>query len=263
MSMAVSGPEASPLRSRPSQHSLEVLDTTEAATGASGRRAAPENLPHGWRGLSLARFNGTVFGILALTLFIYVTVVFCVILPWLSWSVPGVLNLALLTLSTGTALACFLACVMVDPGRCASSLQATPLNVLCLSNRPSLGTIRSAPPLHAKHEMHWVSLRVVMHPTPAARALWWIVPHVGHTHYCGYWPGHALVWLQGSPRLPAGSGGACRDASQAEGAPRMPASSLPAQDMFSGDCGCIWGRLYSSRDHDRASRPVQAVPGLT
>ena len=70
----------------------------------------------------MGRFNGTVFGILALTLFIYVTVVFCVILPWLSWSVPGVLNLALLTLSTSTALACFLACVMVDPGRYAAGV---------------------------------------------------------------------------------------------------------------------------------------------
>ncbi len=40
------------------------------------------------------------------------------ILPWLSYSVPGVLNLASFSLETGTALWCFLLCVIVDPGRC-------------------------------------------------------------------------------------------------------------------------------------------------
>lgn len=40
------------------------------------------------------------------------------ILPWLSYSVPGVLNLASFTVETGTALWCFLLCVIVDPGRC-------------------------------------------------------------------------------------------------------------------------------------------------
>ena len=39
------------------------------------------------------------------------------ILPWLSYSVPGVLNLGGFTLETGTALWCFLLCVAVDPGR--------------------------------------------------------------------------------------------------------------------------------------------------
>ena len=40
------------------------------------------------------------------------------ILPWLSYSVPGVLNLGSFTLETGTALWCFLLCVIADPGRC-------------------------------------------------------------------------------------------------------------------------------------------------
>ena len=39
------------------------------------------------------------------------------ILPWLSYSVPGVLNLGGFTLETGAALWCFLLCVIVDPGR--------------------------------------------------------------------------------------------------------------------------------------------------
>ena len=149
MSVAISRQEASPLRLR--QHDTELLDTAAAVPGASGRRAAQEVLPREWRGLSLARFNGTVFGILALTLYIYATVVLCVILPWLSWSVPGVLNLALLTLSTGTALVCFLACVMVDPGRCGSccklafAVQSERARTCCAVLRKWLP---SAPPLH-------------------------------------------------------------------------------------------------------------------
>lgn len=39
------------------------------------------------------------------------------IIPWLSYSVPGVLNLGSFTLETGTSLWCFLLCVIVDPGR--------------------------------------------------------------------------------------------------------------------------------------------------
>ncbi len=40
------------------------------------------------------------------------------IIPWLSYSVPGVLNMGFLTIDTGIALYCFLLCVVVDPGRC-------------------------------------------------------------------------------------------------------------------------------------------------
>lgn len=39
------------------------------------------------------------------------------IIPWLSYSVPGVLNLGVLTIDTGIALACYLLCVFTDPGR--------------------------------------------------------------------------------------------------------------------------------------------------
>lgn len=40
------------------------------------------------------------------------------ILPWLSYSVPGVLNLAVFSVDTAVAFLCFLFCVCVDPGRC-------------------------------------------------------------------------------------------------------------------------------------------------
>eukprot|EP00877_Chromochloris_zofingiensis_P009873 jgi/Chrzof1/5139/Cz15g13010.t1 len=39
------------------------------------------------------------------------------ILPWLSFSVPGVLNLAVLTINTGVALYCYFCCMFFDPGR--------------------------------------------------------------------------------------------------------------------------------------------------
>ncbi|EIE19032.1 zf-DHHC-domain-containing protein [Coccomyxa subellipsoidea C-169] len=67
--------------------------------------------------VSFRRFNCTVFGVLGIIFFIYFTVVLCVILPWLSYSVPGVLNLGFLSVDTGIALYCFLLCVVVDPGR--------------------------------------------------------------------------------------------------------------------------------------------------
>lgn len=38
------------------------------------------------------------------------------IVPWLNYSVPGVLNLALLTLTTGMGMYCYLLCVISDPG---------------------------------------------------------------------------------------------------------------------------------------------------
>lgn len=48
--------------------------------------------------------------------------VYAQIVPWLSYSVPGVLNLGFLTIDTGIALYCFLLCVSMDPGRCAFCL---------------------------------------------------------------------------------------------------------------------------------------------
>ena len=39
------------------------------------------------------------------------------IIPWLSFSVPGVTNLSVLTINTALALSCFVACVIADSGR--------------------------------------------------------------------------------------------------------------------------------------------------
>ncbi|KAK9804819.1 hypothetical protein WJX72_007243 [[Myrmecia] bisecta] len=68
-------------------------------------------------GLSWRRINCTVAGVLCIIVFIYFTVVTCVIIPWLSYSVPGAFNLLCLSFNTLVALVCFLACVLVDPGR--------------------------------------------------------------------------------------------------------------------------------------------------
>ncbi len=46
------------------------------------------------------------------------------IVPWLSFSVPGALNLFFFTLTTLVALGCFLACVFTDPGRCGGAAGA-------------------------------------------------------------------------------------------------------------------------------------------
>ena len=39
------------------------------------------------------------------------------IVPWLSYSVPGVLNFGVFTFNTAAALACFVICVVSDPGQ--------------------------------------------------------------------------------------------------------------------------------------------------
>ena len=39
------------------------------------------------------------------------------IVPWLNFSVPGVTNLLILTITTTSALGYFVACVLADPGR--------------------------------------------------------------------------------------------------------------------------------------------------
>lgn len=72
------------------------------------------------------RLNLAVIGVLGIFAFVYSIVVTCVILPWLSYSVPGVLNLALLTGNAGMALVCFLYCVAVDPGRVPDDYAADP-----------------------------------------------------------------------------------------------------------------------------------------
>ncbi|KAG2445217.1 hypothetical protein HYH02_008685 [Chlamydomonas schloesseri] len=67
--------------------------------------------------LHLSRINFVVLGVLAVFGFLYYVSVFCVIVPWLSYSVPGITNMGLLTLTTVLALYCFLFCVLLDAGR--------------------------------------------------------------------------------------------------------------------------------------------------
>jgi len=90
------------------------------------------------------KVNKVVFGVLATFVLIYGTVVasvvsvvlmchdscsaqarpirlkawcFLQIIPWLSFSVPGVTNLLVLTINATLALSCFVACVIADSGR--------------------------------------------------------------------------------------------------------------------------------------------------
>ncbi|GMH42148.1 hypothetical protein BSKO_10067 [Bryopsis sp. KO-2023] len=68
-------------------------------------------------GLHWSRLNVAVLFTVLIFAAIYSNAVWFVILPWLSVSVPGVLNLAGLTLSAGLALYSYLCCVLVDAGR--------------------------------------------------------------------------------------------------------------------------------------------------
>ena len=91
--------------------------------------------------LPVWKINKVVAVVLAIFFVIYGTVVKCVvssygklyklthaapcltrsrliqIVPWLSFSVPGVTNLLILTITTTSALGYFVACVLADPGR--------------------------------------------------------------------------------------------------------------------------------------------------
>lgn len=49
--------------------------------------------------------------------FLYYVSAFFVIVPWMSYSVPGITNLGILTFTTAVALYCYVFCVVVDPGR--------------------------------------------------------------------------------------------------------------------------------------------------
>eukprot|EP00884_Botryococcus_braunii_P016789 jgi/Botrbrau1/3794/Bobra.0183s0027.1 len=81
----------------------------------AGAAAGGVDLPLEGRS-TIRRINGTVLGVASIFAFIYFTVVACVIIPWLSYSVPGVLNLACITLTTLLAFGTFLTCVISDPG---------------------------------------------------------------------------------------------------------------------------------------------------
>lgn len=49
--------------------------------------------------------------------FLYYVSVFCIALPWLSYSVPGLTNILLLSWTTSVSLYTYVFCVFVDPGR--------------------------------------------------------------------------------------------------------------------------------------------------
>eukprot|EP00879_Flechtneria_rotunda_P025174 GHRR01026736.1.p1 GENE.GHRR01026736.1~~GHRR01026736.1.p1 ORF type:complete len:265 (+),score=55.67 GHRR01026736.1:284-1078(+) len=69
-----------------------------------------------WR-IAAEKINATVGAVLCVFVFLYYVDVACVILPWLSYSVPGTLHLMLLTATTGLALFCYFKCMVVNPGR--------------------------------------------------------------------------------------------------------------------------------------------------
>eukprot|EP00197_Chlamydomonas_leiostraca_P012381 CAMPEP_0202874016 /NCGR_PEP_ID=MMETSP1391-20130828/24525_1 /ASSEMBLY_ACC=CAM_ASM_000867 /TAXON_ID=1034604 /ORGANISM="Chlamydomonas leiostraca, Strain SAG 11-49" /LENGTH=316 /DNA_ID=CAMNT_0049555353 /DNA_START=59 /DNA_END=1006 /DNA_ORIENTATION=+ len=62
------------------------------------------------------KINFTVFGCLVVFFFLYYVDVFLVVVPWLSYSVPGVTNIGVLSMTAGSALYCYLLCVFKDPG---------------------------------------------------------------------------------------------------------------------------------------------------
>ncbi|MEW5297116.1 MAG: hypothetical protein WDW36_000344 [Sanguina aurantia] len=47
----------------------------------------------------------------------YYVAVFCVIIPWFEYSVPGVTNIGVLSINTALALYCYVYCIYLDPGR--------------------------------------------------------------------------------------------------------------------------------------------------
>lgn len=63
------------------------------------------------------KWDWAVFGVLATFVYLYTICVTCVIIPWLSITVPGMSHLGVLTLTTLLALWCFGCCVFFDPGR--------------------------------------------------------------------------------------------------------------------------------------------------
>ncbi|EFJ52838.1 hypothetical protein VOLCADRAFT_55031 [Volvox carteri f. nagariensis] len=67
--------------------------------------------------IHLSKINVTVLGVLCVFGFLYYVSVFCVIVPWLSYSVPGITNMGVLTVTTCLSLYCYMFCVMLDAGR--------------------------------------------------------------------------------------------------------------------------------------------------
>lgn len=71
----------------------------------------------------LARINFTVVLVVAVWAFLYYVSVFCVIVPWLSYSVPGITNLGVLTITAGVSMYCYLFCVLGNPGSVSEQYQ--------------------------------------------------------------------------------------------------------------------------------------------
>jgi hypothetical protein len=49
--------------------------------------------------------------------FLYYISIFCIALPWLSYSVPGLTNIIILTWTTAVSIYSYLFCVLADPGK--------------------------------------------------------------------------------------------------------------------------------------------------
>mmetsp|Transcript_1160 Transcript_1160/g.2749 ORF Transcript_1160/g.2749 Transcript_1160/m.2749 type:complete len:346 (-) Transcript_1160:133-1170(-) len=85
-----------------------------------GAQRQHEDLPDNQRSRRTACFSTSSLAVpivLALYIGLYCVDVFVVIVPWLSFSVPGMTNLLVLTTSVGLAVWCYGFCVVVDPGR--------------------------------------------------------------------------------------------------------------------------------------------------
>ncbi|GLC46391.1 hypothetical protein PLESTB_000977000 [Pleodorina starrii] len=67
--------------------------------------------------LYFSKVNLTVLGVLVVFGLLYYVSVFCVIVPWLSYSVPGITNMGVLTVTTCLSLYCYMFCVLLDAGR--------------------------------------------------------------------------------------------------------------------------------------------------
>lgn len=95
-------------------------------------------------GPAVRRINLTVALCLLVYAFLLCVDVFLVIIPWLSYSVPGVSNLLLLSVEAGVGLYLYLCCVFYDPGRCGMYTHASYVDVsgfACVFARHALYTL--------------------------------------------------------------------------------------------------------------------------
>ena len=80
---------------------------------------------------------------------------------------PGVLNLFFLSAFTLLALACFLACVFTDPGRCGSL--GTKLSTACIQTCLHTCSCKAIPCTYAAYRR--IMCRVLMHCLPSSIGL--------------------------------------------------------------------------------------------